>query len=88
MLKIVKGNIKFYPGWKIDPRSSIEAPNLSNVAEQSIRSCSDCPPLPKEQGKCSCSDTFNAFMKDTKIDSEIRKEIIQLMPYIDDQERS
>ena len=72
MLKILKGNVKFYPGWKIGSVSPITAPNLANIANESRRQ----------------PNAFDALGNDATINMETKKEIKQLMPQIDDQPKS
>lgn len=88
MLKILKGNIKFFPGWKIDGRSSIEAPNLSSDPEYSDRICARCPPISSEQVKNSSPETVDAIINDITINFEIRAEIKQITPHIADHAKS
>ena len=77
MLKIVKGNVEFYPGFKPHPGSPMVAPDLNSVSGDSGRGNSS-----------TSSDAFDALSNDATIDTETKSEIMQLMPHIDDPAKS
>ena len=77
MLKIVKGNVMFYPGFKPRPGSAMVAPDLNTVSGDSGRGNSGFS-----------SNAVDALANDATIDAETKNEIMQLMPDIDDPAKS
>ena len=77
MLKILKGNVKFYPGLKLRLGSPIEAPDLNSIPGDSPRGNSS-----------SSSNALNILENDATIDTETKNEIMQIMPHIDDPAKS
>ena len=36
MLEVLSGEIEFYPGWKVEGKASIKAPNLKQTTQKSV----------------------------------------------------
>ena len=77
MLKILRGNVKFYPGFNPRPGSPMLAPDLGSVSGDSGRGDSS-----------TSSRAVDALANDATIDKETKNEIMQLMPHTDDPAKS